>query len=73
MRLRSVHCPELGLFCRITSDILNPSCETFSQWIPESDEMADPIFIIGLLGTAGTITKTILRHNSSVEDASKEL
>lgn len=35
--------------------------------------MADPISIISLLGTAATLTKTILGYASSVKDAPKEL
>ena len=35
--------------------------------------MADPISIIGLVGTAGPLTKTLLDYASSVKDAPKEL
>ncbi len=35
--------------------------------------MADPISIIGLLGTVGSLTKTVLDFASSVRDAPKEL
>ena len=35
--------------------------------------MADPISIIGLLGTAASLTKTILRYASSVKDVPSEL
>ena len=35
--------------------------------------MADPLSIIGLLGTAGALTKTILKYASAVKDAPKKL
>lgn len=35
--------------------------------------MADPISTIGLLGTAATLTKTILNYTSAVKDAPKEV
>ena len=35
--------------------------------------MVDPISIISLLGTAATLTKTILGYASSVKDAPNEL
>ena len=35
--------------------------------------MADPISIIGLLGTVGSLTKTVLDFASSVRNAPKEL
>lgn len=35
--------------------------------------MADPISIIGLLGTAATLTKTVLNYVSAVKQAPKDL
>ncbi len=35
--------------------------------------MADPISVIGLLGTVGSLTKTVLDFASSVRDAPKEM